>query len=127
MLARSLIGKAVRDQRGAALGRVRDIGFAAGELRYCRTDRGIFEIYARAGDRLIAGRPANGEGLWLRAHPRLQGDMQRTVQDFVLSGGLAAPLCIVTRGLMHDLLHGRELLPTTRVVCEDSHDLPQLR
>ncbi len=127
LLARSLIGKAVRDQRGAWLGRVRDIAFAAGEIRYCRTDRGTYEIFARAGDRLIAGRRAAGEGMWLRAHPRIANDAQRTVHDLVLGGGLAAPLCVVTRGLMQDLLHGRELLPTARIVCEDSHDLPRVR
>ncbi len=120
MLARSLIGKAVRDERGVLVGRVRDVAFASGELRYCRTDRGVYEVRARAGDRLIAGRRADGEGLWLRQHPRLKDDPQGAVQDFVLGGGLGAPLCIVTRGLMQDLLRGRDLLPTTRLVCEDS-------
>lgn len=127
MLARSLIGRAVRDRSGVRLGRVRDVGFVDGELRYCRTERGTYEVYARAGDHLIAGRRTQGEALWLRAHPRLRDDPQGSVSDFVLGGGLTAPLCVVTRGLVNDLMRGRELLPTTRVVCEDDHGLPGLR
>ena len=127
MLARTLIGKTLRDERGVWLGRVRDIGIADGAVRYCRTERGTFEISARAGDRLIAAGRAKGEGLWLKEHPRIRSDQQAAVQDFVLGGGLAAPLCVVTRGLMQDLLRGRELLPTSRIIREDGNELPGLR
>jgi len=125
LLARALIGTAVRDEQGHRLGRVQDVGFAGGELRLVRTEHGVFQAYARAGDRLIAGPPAMEDASWLGRAPGLEGDRGRAIHDLVLDSGLHAPFYVVSRGLWHDLVHGRELVPSSRVGCQEaSHDLP---
>lgn len=118
----------MRDERGARLGRVQDIGFSAGEIRFVATERGVFEARARVGTRLIAGTRTKSQGVWLSRRPRLLDASSRAVRDLVLGSGLAAPLYVVSRGLVHDLLHGRELVPASRADCREiTHELSGLR
>ena len=125
LLARELIGRGVRDERGRRIGRVRDIGFGGGRIRSLRTERGVYTVLRRVGDRLVAGTAAQGGDAFLRERPLLDRDGRWRVHDLVLSDGLDVPLYVVSRGLWHDLVHGRELVPASRIAPQEAvHGLP---
>ncbi len=125
LLARELIGHAVRDERGHRIGRVRDIGFGDGHIRSLRTERGVYTVLRRVGDRLVAGSATQASDAFLRDGPLLDRHGQWRVYDLVLSDGLETPLYVISRGLWHDVVHGRELVPASRVESpRSSHGLP---
>jgi len=124
VLARELIGRAARDERGHRIGRVRDVGFGGGRIHSLRTDRGVFAAVRRVGDRLVGGQRVAGQGQFLCDGPLLEADGGRRVYDLVLAEGLEAPLYVVSRGLWHDIVHGRELVPASRVAPGSGHGLP---
>ena len=115
LLARELIGRGVRDERGRRIGRVRDIGFGDGRITSLRTERGVYTVLRRTGDRLVAGRVARENDAFLGDSPLLDPQGKWRVHDLVLADGLEAPLYVVSRGLWHDIVHGRELVPASRV------------
>ena len=114
LLARELIGRSVRDRRGRMIGRLRDVGFVEGAIVSLRTERGVFAATAREGLRLVAGERERAASPFLGDGPRLEGTPGGCVRDLVLGEGLSAPLYVVSRGLWHDLLHGRDLVPAAR-------------
>ncbi len=125
LLARELIGHAVRDERGHRIGHVRDIGFGDGRIRSLRTERGVYTALRRVGDRLVAGAVTQPSDAFLREDPLLDRQGTWRVYDLVLSEGLEAPLYVVSRGLWHDVVHGREVVPASRVESPRSgHGLP---
>lgn len=127
MLARQLIGTAVRDTGGRLLGRVRDIGFELGEVTCVRTEHGTFRTVARAGNRVVAGEPVAHGGPWLGERPQVN-DGEAFIADLVLADGLRAPLYVLSRGLVSDLLDGRNIVPASRTEVGGGGDaLPELR
>ena len=125
LLARELIGRGVRDEHGRRVGRVRDIGFSEGRIRSLRTERGVYSVLRRVGDHLVAGAATRESGAFLRESPLLDRQGRWRVHDLVLAEGLEAPLYVISRGLWHDIVHGRELVPASRVAtARPSHGLP---
>lgn len=127
LLARQLIGTALRDTGGRLLGRVRDVGFQLGEVTCVRTERGTFRAVARAGNRIVAGEPVPHTGPWLADRPSVNGG-EAYIADLVLGDGLRAPLYVLSHGLVSDLMAGRDLMPATRAEIGGGGDaLPELR
>lgn len=125
LLARELIGRGVRDERGRRIGRVRDIGFGDGRIRSLRTERGVYTALHRVGDQLVAGAASQGSDAFLCERPVLDRQGTWRVYDLVLAEGLQAPLYVISRGLWHDIVNGRELVPASRVGSpRPGHGLP---
>lgn len=127
LLARQLIGTALRDTGGRLLGRVRDVGFGQGEVTCVRTDRGTFRALGRAGNRVVAGEAMEYAGPWLADRPSVNGG-DAFIADLVLGDGLRAPLYVLSRGIVSDLLDGRNLVPASRAEIGGGGDaVPELR
>ncbi len=125
LLARELIGHGVRDERGHRIGHVQDIGFGDGRIRSLRTERGTYAVLRRVGDRLVAGQATQSSDAFLREGPLVDRRGKWRVYDLVLSEGLETPLYVISCGLWHDVVHGRELVPACRVASPRSgHGLP---
>lgn len=92
-----------------------------------RTEHGTFRALARAGNRVVAGERVAHLGPWLGERPQVNGD-EAFIADLVLADGLRTPLYVLSRGLVPDLLDGRDLVPASRTEVGGGGDvLPELR